>query len=111
MRQDDPTRDRFAFRKLGHWNIVKKDLIPLLLSDLPVESKISSLIGMIARAHNSVELLVPLTWPAEKESKDFVGQLECLREYKEAFLQPGVVNKIMALLFYLLGINPMYFTF
>ncbi len=54
---------------------------------------------------------MPLTWPVDKDSKDFVGQLDYLREYKEAFLQPGVVTKIIQFLYHLLSIHPMQVQF
>lgn len=57
--------------------------------------------------HILVELMVPLTWPADKESTDYVGQIESLRSYKEAIMAPGVLDRIKSFLLSLLAINPM----
>jgi hypothetical protein len=55
-----------------------------------------------------VELMVPLTWPADKESTDYVGQVESLQGYKEAIMGPNVLAKIKSFLWSLLAIHPMY---
>lgn len=54
-----------------------------------------------------VELMVPLTWPADKESTDYAGQIESLRGYKEAIMEPHVLPQIKAFLWSLLAIHPM----
>ena len=50
---------------------------------------------------------MPLTWPVDKDSKDYAGQIESLRGYKEAIIDNNVVEKIKSYLFSLLAIHPM----
>lgn len=52
--------------------------------------------------------MVPMTWPADKESTDYLGQIESLRSYKEAIMVPGVLDQIKSFLLSLLAIHPMY---
>ena len=42
LRADDGTSSRFSFRQLGHWKVLQKDLIPLLLT---ADHKIQSLVS------------------------------------------------------------------
>jgi hypothetical protein len=51
--------------------------------------------------------MVPLTWPADKESTDYAGQIDSLRGYKDAILAPGVLEQIKAFALSLLAIHPM----
>jgi hypothetical protein len=51
--------------------------------------------------------MVPLTWPADKESTDYAGQVESLRGYKEAIMGPLVLAQIKSFLWSLLAIHPM----
>ena len=95
LREDDGTKDKFILRKLGHWKVVQKDLIPLLQTN--PSAKITSLI---------IEVLVPLTWPVDLESKDVPAQLEYLKDYKECMLQGGVISKLLEFLLNLLSIDP-----
>jgi replication fork protection complex subunit Tof1/Swi1 len=41
LRADDATFAKASFRQLGHWKVLQKDLIPLLLTD---DRKIQSLV-------------------------------------------------------------------
>ena len=42
LRADDVTSSKFSFRQLGAWNVLQKDLIPLLLTqDRKVQSLVS----------------------------------------------------------------------
>jgi hypothetical protein len=51
--------------------------------------------------------MVPLTWPADKETVDYAGQVESLRGYKEAIMGPQVLAQIKSFLWSLLAIHPM----
>ena len=42
LRADDATTAKFSFRQLGHWKVLQKDLIPLLLTE---DSKVKSLVS------------------------------------------------------------------
>lgn len=42
LRADDQTSSKFSFRQLGHWKVLQKDLIPLLLTG---DRKVQSLVG------------------------------------------------------------------
>jgi hypothetical protein len=42
LRADDATSSKLSFRQLGHWKVLQKDLIPLLLTD---DRKVQSLVS------------------------------------------------------------------
>ncbi|KAJ3040035.1 Topoisomerase 1-associated factor 1 [Rhizophlyctis rosea] len=92
LRQDDEiSTKRFVPRLLGKWQILQKDLIPIL--------RIADASGNDKLAMAVVELFVPLTWPVDMNSDDVPLQLELLRQYKAAFVQrdilPAVARQLM----------------
>jgi hypothetical protein len=42
LRADDVTSSKSSFRQLGHWKVLQKDLIPLLLTD---DRKVQALVS------------------------------------------------------------------
>ncbi|KAJ3023466.1 UNVERIFIED_CONTAM: Topoisomerase 1-associated factor 1, partial [Siphonaria sp. JEL0065] len=90
LRADNETSERKVFGVLGEWNVLARDLLPLLqVTDVDSHYKMAMLI---------VELLVPLTWATSDEYKHSPNQIEVLLKYKEAFLNQNVVAKIMQVL-------------
>eukprot|EP00884_Botryococcus_braunii_P014003 jgi/Botrbrau1/22603/Bobra.176_1s0033.1 len=75
LRQDDPL-NREAFMHLGKQNIVKSDLIPLILGyvdDLDI-------------VYNALKVATFMTMPIEQESKHQIAQVEIMQSIKEAFV-------------------------
>ncbi|ORY47718.1 timeless-domain-containing protein [Rhizoclosmatium globosum] len=90
LRADNETPERDVYGVLGEWNVLGRDLLPLLLAtDVEKDYKRAMLI---------VELVVPLTWATSLEYKHSPNQMEVLLKYKEAFLNTAVLEKIMQVL-------------
>ncbi|KAI9208244.1 timeless protein-domain-containing protein [Polychytrium aggregatum] len=97
LRRDELAKRRVVATALGRWQILKTDLIPLLLIDKPNESKVNMAI---------VEILVPITWPLESEDiADAPLQVSILKTYKEALADVSVLSKILSELVMLLSTN------
>ncbi|KAI9346962.1 timeless protein-domain-containing protein [Obelidium mucronatum] len=84
LRFDNETAERKVFGIIGEWNVLARDLLPLLL--------------VTDTAMLIVELLVPLTWAVSDEYKHSPNQVEVLLKYKEAFLNESVLQKIVQVL-------------
>ncbi|KAJ3050999.1 Topoisomerase 1-associated factor 1 [Rhizophlyctis rosea] len=97
LRQDAETSQHLVIRKLGNWQIVQKDLIPILKIAVHHEN------DKLATA--AAEILVPLTWPVDLESADSFTELEHLRSYKGAFVQNDVLPSVMHVLISALAID------
>lgn len=87
LRRDDPqTRD--VFKQVCKWNIVSKDLIPIIEHCQDDRSFVL----------NAVKVLVFLTMPIEPTSNDISQQLECLWQLKSSITYSDVVAVIVSLL-------------
>ncbi|KAG0377054.1 Topoisomerase 1-associated factor 1 [Mortierella sp. AD032] len=96
-----------ALTFLGKMNILEKDLIPIILLNSPADNSTKERLVLAC-----IELMVPMTWIIDyeelkklataEEDDSVVGNLyeknEILRGYKKAFLQPGVLSAIFAIL-------------
>ncbi|KAG0271557.1 Topoisomerase 1-associated factor 1 [Linnemannia exigua] len=99
--------DNAALTFLGKMNILEKDLIPIILLNSPADNSTKERLVLAC-----IELMVPMTWIIDyeelkriataEEDDSIVGNLyeknEILRGYKKAFLQPGVLGAIFAIL-------------
>ncbi|KAG0201291.1 Topoisomerase 1-associated factor 1 [Mortierella sp. NVP41] len=99
--------DNVALTFLGKMGILEKDLIPILLLNSPADNSTKERLVLAC-----IELMVPMTWIIDydelkklaiaEEDNSLVGNLyekiEILRGYKRAFLQPGVLSAIFAVL-------------
>eukprot|EP00899_Mesostigma_viride_P026897 jgi/Mesvir1/7392/Mv19193-RA.1 len=84
LRRDSPeTRD--AFRQLGAFNIVRSDIIPILLQHGVEDFNL---------ALEAIKVLVFLTFPPEPLSDDIAGQVAILQSFKAAFLDNGALAVI-----------------
>ncbi|KAK2457998.1 timeless family protein [Trifolium repens] len=87
LRRDDPqTRD--VFKQVCKWNIVSKDLVPIIEH---YHEDRSTLL-------NAVKVLVFLTMPIEPSSTDISQQLEYLWDLKSAVTNSDVVTVIVSIL-------------
>ncbi|KAJ3300029.1 Topoisomerase 1-associated factor 1 [Borealophlyctis nickersoniae] len=75
-------------RPLGKWQILQRDLIPILLRKTASKDKEKI-------AADVIQLMRALTLPVDPKSSDVPGQMEILKGYKEAFTQEGVLQAIM----------------
>ncbi|KAF9913350.1 Topoisomerase 1-associated factor 1 [Linnemannia zychae] len=99
--------DNAALTFLGKMNILEKDLIPIILLNSPADNSTKERLVLAC-----IELMVPMTWIVDyeelkklataEEDDSVVGNLyeknEILRGYKKAFLLPGVLHAIFAVL-------------
>ncbi|KAF9154213.1 Topoisomerase 1-associated factor 1 [Linnemannia schmuckeri] len=99
--------DNVALTFLGKMGILEKDLIPIVLLNSPADNSIKERLVLAC-----IELMVPMTWIIDyeelkkiataEEDDSIVGNLyeknEILRNYKKAFLQPGVLNAVFDVL-------------
>eukprot|EP00958_Prasinococcus_capsulatus_P003451 scaffold312_cov354-Prasinococcus_capsulatus_cf.AAC.4 len=89
LRRDNPeTRDTFFV--LGRWNVVKKHLIPLIMTQQHNEKLVLA----------AIKVAVYLTLPTESpdQTKDIATQLEYLRNFKAAFLEADALSTTVNLL-------------
>lgn len=88
LRDDEKSKNHQIFKWLGKWQILQKDLIPILIyADKHDNNKLSLAV---------IELLIPLTWTFDYKTAGYVDILDYLRSYKEAFIQqPEIFNAIM----------------
>jgi replication fork protection complex subunit Tof1/Swi1 len=84
LRLDEEEKDRTTHLLLGKWKFVETDLIPLLIT--------SSNQKNYKLAMATCEVLVPLTWPIEKNSS--AEEKDILIMYKAAFLKKGTWNAV-----------------
>ncbi|KAI8832846.1 timeless protein-domain-containing protein [Chytriomyces cf. hyalinus JEL632] len=93
LRMDNDTPDRRVFAVMGEWNVLSRDLVPLLIhSDVNDEREYK-------RALLIVQLLVPLTWTTSDDAHALSpDQITTLLTYKDAFLADKVVDQIMLVL-------------
>ncbi|KAG0304905.1 Topoisomerase 1-associated factor 1 [Dissophora globulifera] len=103
----DEPGDNVVLSFLGKMGILEKDLIPIMMLNSPADNPTRERIVLAC-----VELMVPMTWPIDykelqelvirEEDNTFVGnlhqRLEIMREYKRAFLQPGVLGSVFAVM-------------
>ncbi|XP_057527293.1 topoisomerase 1-associated factor 1 isoform X2 [Amaranthus tricolor] len=87
LRRDDP-ENREVFKQVCKWDIVSKDLIPIIEFCQDDRNLVI----------NAVKVLVFLTMPLEAMSKDFNEQLEFLWGIKQAITSSNVVTVIVSLL-------------
>lgn len=85
-------RSTFIKLKLGEWQVLEKDLIPLLIFHNQ-DKKLS---------YFNVKTLVKLTELPEEDCPDKGQQIEYLKRYKEAFTNPKVLQVLMEHLSYCL---------
>ncbi|KAF8948577.1 Topoisomerase 1-associated factor 1 [Haplosporangium gracile] len=99
--------DNVALTFLGKMGILEKDLIPIILLNSPADNSTKERLVLAC-----IELMVPMTWIIDyeelkkiataEEDDSIVGNLyeknEILRNYKRAFLQPGVLNAVFDVL-------------
>ncbi|KAF9585988.1 Topoisomerase 1-associated factor 1 [Lunasporangiospora selenospora] len=104
---EEPGEDNIVLSFLGKLGILEKDLIPIILINTPANTP-----GKERLVLACVELMVPMTWiidykalqelVTKEEDESIVGnlhaRLQLLREYKRAFLQPGVLGAVIAVL-------------
>ncbi|KAJ3415201.1 Topoisomerase 1-associated factor 1 [Chytridiales sp. JEL 0842] len=103
LRRDDDTIGRKVFITLGTWDIMHKDLLPILMTcDVEKNRKL---------AMSVVELLVPMTWPIAEDAENIPLHVEILNRYKEEFLKDGILDKIMKLLLMALSTPFRFFHF
>ncbi|KAH6599673.1 hypothetical protein BASA50_002870 [Batrachochytrium salamandrivorans] len=91
LRTAEQTDDRHVHSLLCKWQVLQNDLIPLLITSVQTND--------LKMAVTVCELLVPLTWPYNKE-----GQLKYqdeIKGYQEAFLKEGVLSSVLAVLVHL----------
>ncbi|KAF8932695.1 Topoisomerase 1-associated factor 1 [Dissophora ornata] len=103
----DEPGDNVVLTYLGKMGILEKDLIPIILLNTPASSPVRERLVLAC-----VELIVPMTWPIDykalqtmvirEEDSSLVGnlheRLEILRGYKRAFLKPGVLGAVFAVM-------------
>ncbi|KAF9915501.1 Topoisomerase 1-associated factor 1 [Lobosporangium transversale] len=104
----DEPGDNVVLTFLGKMKILEKDLIPIILLNSPAEDNPVKERLILA----CIELIVPMTWiidykelqkmVASEEDNSLVGnlhqRLELLREYKKAFLTPGVLQAVLSVM-------------
>lgn len=73
LRADDRTDEKFLLCRLGEWQFMQTDLVPIVLQ-CPPDMKLLMVV---------VELLVPLTWPVDKAKPYAIEQSRYLVAYKE----------------------------
>ncbi|KAF9207018.1 hypothetical protein BGZ49_001354 [Haplosporangium sp. Z 27] len=92
---------------LGKLGILEKDLIPIMLLNSPPNNPVKERLVLAC-----IEVIVPMTWIIDykelqtlvtmEEDHSMVGnlhqRLEILRGYKRAFLKPGVLQTVFAVL-------------
>ncbi|KAK3818609.1 MAG: timeless protein-domain-containing protein [Benniella sp.] len=103
----DEPGDNIALTYLGKMGILEKDLIPIMMVNTPANNPTRERLVLAC-----IELMVPMTWVIDyarlqqmvitEEDSSIVGnlheRLEILRGYKRAFLQPGVLQAVFAVL-------------
>ncbi|XP_061996707.1 uncharacterized protein LOC133714583 [Rosa rugosa] len=87
LRRDDP-QNRDVFKEVCKWNIVSKDLIPIIEHCQEDRSLVL----------NAVKVLVFLTMPVEPTSNDILQQIEFLWELKSSITSSDIVAVIVSLL-------------
>ena len=95
LRQDEELKDKASHRLLGKWNILKNDLIPILLKAFQNDD--------FKLALASCEVMVPITWPIKKNNEN-LQDLETLKLYKQCFVTKGVWAAILKLLVQIVAI-------
>ncbi|KAG0026505.1 Topoisomerase 1-associated factor 1 [Podila clonocystis] len=103
----DEPGDNVVLNFLGKMGVLEKDLIPIMLLNTPADNSTKERLVLAC-----IELMVPMTWIIDikalqeiatmEEDSSIVGNLyaktEILRKYKKAFLQPGVLGAVFAIL-------------
>ncbi|KAG0036540.1 Topoisomerase 1-associated factor 1 [Podila clonocystis] len=103
----DEPGDNVVLSFLGKMGVLEKDLIPIMLLNTPADNSTKERLVLAC-----IELMVPMTWIIDikalqeiatmEEDSSIVGNLyaktEILRKYKKAFLQPGVLGAVFAIL-------------
>ncbi|CAH8329047.1 unnamed protein product [Eruca vesicaria subsp. sativa] len=87
LRRDDP-QSRDVFKQVCAWNIVSKDLIPIIEHYQDKQSLVL----------NAVKVLVFLTMPVEPDSDDVPQQIEYLWGLKSAITVSNIVAVVVSLL-------------
>ncbi|KAL7748297.1 Topoisomerase 1-associated factor 1 [Sorochytrium milnesiophthora] len=95
LRYDEVNRDKIIAKLLGRWQILQKDLLPIL-----AQHNENHLI-----ATGVVELLVPLTWPFDElgNIKRDATLIEYLQDYKEAFINSSALHDVLRLMMRMLS--------
>jgi hypothetical protein len=91
--------------KLGEWQIVQKDLIPILIQHcenedltLCVGNTCTHQIKSMNLKDIKVEIIVALTWPLEPKDPTYANQQDVYQEYKEALSHEEVLEAVMKVL-------------
>ncbi|XP_062019569.1 uncharacterized protein LOC133736146 [Rosa rugosa] len=86
LRRNDP-QNRDVFKEVCKWNIVSKDLIPIIEHCQDDRSLVL----------NAVKVLVFLTMPVEPTANDILQQIEFLWELKSSIMSSDIVVVIVSL--------------
>ncbi|KAL7326237.1 Topoisomerase 1-associated factor 1 [Mucor circinelloides] len=102
IRIDSQNNEKIVLNTLKEHNVVKTDIVPLLLSYRNQRTEVADRFILAC-----VELLVPMTWPLEKKSLDEEDEdseednpnvMQCYRKYKLDLLTPGVFETILTMI-------------
>ncbi|EPB81380.1 hypothetical protein HMPREF1544_11910 [Mucor circinelloides 1006PhL] len=102
IRIDSQNNEKIVLNTLKEHNVVKTDIVPLLLSYRNQRTEVADRFILAC-----VELLVPMTWPLEKKSLDEEDEdseednpnvMQCYRRYKLDLLTPGVFETILTMI-------------
>ncbi|RUS31825.1 timeless protein-domain-containing protein [Jimgerdemannia flammicorona] len=100
IRLDDNYPEKYILQALGEWQIFQKDLIPILLLNAEGIQATEQRVALAC-----VEIFVPMTWPVEdKDLRDEENSVHAatmvrlLRDYKDAFLAPGVLKAVLSVI-------------
>ncbi|KAI9268792.1 timeless protein-domain-containing protein [Sporodiniella umbellata] len=100
IRIDSEHKEKTVLNTIAQFNVIETDIVPLMLSFEGQSTEITDRFILAC-----VELLVPMTWPPEKdvqleeeEELDDPNMIDCYRKYKLGLLQPGVFEIILHLI-------------
>lgn len=102
IRIDSQNNERIVLNALVEFNVVKTDIVPLLLSYRNQRTEVADRFILAC-----VELLVPMTWPLEQKSLDDEDEdnedenpnvMQCYRKYKLDLLTSGVFETILTMI-------------
>ena len=83
LRNDEP-KNPIIRRMLEDWNFMEDCLLPLLISQNQ-DIKLS---------FYAILLIAELTYPVDKEAKEYGKMVEVLQKYKKSFLAPNIVKTL-----------------
>ncbi|KAI8366587.1 timeless protein-domain-containing protein [Blakeslea trispora] len=100
IRIDSQNSEKTVLNALAEYNVIETDIVPLILSFSEQQSDVAHRFILAC-----VELLVPMTWPVEEQSRegeedeqeDEPNALQYYRQYKAGLLKEGVFETILQL--------------